>query len=114
MDNTENNKSPGVTVSDMKEYMNIDDEEDTVIQELIDTAEEDVRDNIDSSIDLDFYRQYKKFNQAVRILVDFSYFNRGNLSEVKLAYPPSYAYFINGIRWKVRREVHENSSSSTS
>ena len=66
-----------------------------------------------ASIDLEKYREYKLFNQAVKTLVDFTYYNRGNLGEQKIAYPPSYQYMINGIRWKIRGAYSANSSSAT-
>lgn len=106
--------SSAVSVADMQAYLNLDSDEDTaVLQALIDVAEADIQGSIDDSIDLEIYRKYKLFNQAVKTLVDFTYYNRGNLGEQKIAYPPSYQYMINGIRWKIRGAYSANSSSAT-
>ncbi|MCT8389578.1 phage gp6-like head-tail connector protein [Leuconostoc holzapfelii] len=96
----ENDPRAPVTVSDMQEYLAIDGD-DVVLQNLIDYAEEDARSSIDSSIDISIYRQLTIFNQAVRTLVDFNYYNRGALSGQQIAYPKSYQYMLNKIRWKV-------------
>ncbi|MCT3364790.1 phage gp6-like head-tail connector protein, partial [Lacticaseibacillus paracasei] len=53
---------------------------------------------------VEVYRKYHLFNQAVRVLVDFMYYSRGTLSDQTKAYPPSYAYMINSIRWKIQRD----------
>ncbi|USI45471.1 head-tail connector protein [Leuconostoc mesenteroides] len=92
--------STGVTVGDMQEYLAIDGDDD-VLKSLIDYAEEDARGSIDSTIDIEIYRKLPIFNQAVRTLVDFNYYNRGALSGQQIAYPKSYQYMLNKIRWKV-------------
>ncbi|KRM09540.1 hypothetical protein FD16_GL001769 [Paucilactobacillus suebicus DSM 5007 = KCTC 3549] len=103
-----------VSVADMQAYLNLDSDEDAdVLQSLIDVAEIDIQGSIDDNIELEKYREYKLFNQAVKTLVDFTYYNRGNLGEQKIAYPPSYQYMINGIRWKIRGAYSANSSSAT-
>lgn len=103
-----------VSAADMQAYLNLDSDEDTaVLQSLIDVAEADIKGSIDDNIDLEKYREYKLFNQAVKTLVDFTYYNRGNLGEQKIAYPPSYQYMINSIRWKIRGADSANSSSAT-
>lgn len=96
--------SNGVTVADMQAYLAVDDNED-VLQSLIDMAEADVVNNIGRDIDIETYRADKMFNQAVRLLVDFTYNNRGGLADLTLAYPPAYAYFLNGMRWRIPQEV---------
>lgn len=96
----DNDPRAPVTVADMQEYLAIDGD-DVVLQNLIDYAEEDARSSIDSSIDISIYRQLTIFNQAVRTLVDFNYYNRGALSGQQIAYPKSYQYMLNKIRWKV-------------
>ncbi|GEK28516.1 head-tail connector protein [Furfurilactobacillus siliginis] len=101
-------KSDGVTVENMQQYLNVDGD-DTILQDLINMAEKDVQGAIASDIDLEKYRKYDLFNQAVRVMVDFTYFGRGELAKTGLAYPPSYLYMINGIRWKIRRDERENS-----
>lgn len=102
-----------VTVSNMQEYLNLDSDMDAeILQDLIDMAQEDIRNAVDLNIPLEFYQQYPVFNQAVRTMVDFTYYNRGELGEQKIGYPPSYQYMVNGIRWRVRREyANENSNS---
>jgi len=92
--------STGVTVGDMQEYLAIDGDDD-VLKSLIGYAEEDARGSIDSTIDIEIYRKLPIFNQAVRTLVDFNYYNRGALSGQQIAYPKSYQYMLNKIRWKV-------------
>ncbi|OSP81177.1 DNA packaging-like protein [Leuconostoc citreum] len=92
--------STGIEVSDMQDYLAIDGDED-VLKSLIEYAEEDARGSIDSSIDIEVYRKLPIFNQAVRTLVDFNYYNRGALSGQQIAYPKSYQYMLNKIRWKV-------------
>ncbi|MGV0167607.1 head-tail connector protein [Furfurilactobacillus sp. WILCCON 0119] len=93
----------GVTVANMQQYLNVDGD-DEILQQLINMAEEDVMGAIDDMIDVKKYRKFERFNQAVRVLVDFTYFGRGELTTTGLAYPPSYLYMINGIRWKIRRQ----------
>ncbi|KRM95961.1 hypothetical protein FC19_GL001442 [Liquorilactobacillus aquaticus DSM 21051] len=100
----------GVNTSDMQKYLNLDNGIDTdVLEDLISMAEEDIMGNIDPTVDVSVYRGYKLFNQAVKVFVDFNYYNRGELATVQDAYPPSYLYMINGIRWKIRRAKNENS-----
>lgn len=92
--------STGVTVANMQDYLAIDGDE-TVLQELIDYAEADAIGSINSEIDVEVYRKLPIFNQAIRTLVDFNYYNRGVLSGQQIAYPKSYQYMLNKIRWKV-------------
>lgn len=92
--------STGVTVANMQDYLAIDGDE-TVLQELIDYAEADAIGSINSVIDVEVYRKLPIFNQAIRTLVDFNYYNRGALSGQQIAYPKSYQYMLNKIRWKV-------------
>lgn len=92
--------STGVTVANMQDYLAIDGDE-TVLQELIDYAEADAIGSINSGIDVEVYRKLPIFNQAIRTLVDFNYYNRGTLSGQQIAYPKSYQYMLNKIRWKV-------------
>lgn len=92
--------STGVTVANMQDYLAIDGDE-TVLQELIDYAEADAIGSINSEIDVEVYRKLPIFNQAIRTLVDFNYYNRGALSGQQIAYPKSYQYMLNKIRWKV-------------
>ncbi|WP_431060955.1 head-tail connector protein [Weissella paramesenteroides] len=92
--------STGVTVANMQDYLAIDGDE-TVLQELIDYAEADAIGSINSGIDVEVYRKLPIFNQAIRTLVDFNYYNRGALSGQQIAYPKSYQYMLNKIRWKV-------------
>ncbi|KRN36114.1 head-tail connector protein [Lactiplantibacillus plantarum] len=109
----------GVTVENMQDYLNVDGDE-SVIQSLISMAESDVIGNIDDTIPVETYRKYYQFNQAVRVMVDFMYFNRGNLGVTyssgnnasQVPYPAPYLYLINGIRWKIRRDYNENSGQS--
>jgi uncharacterized phage protein (predicted DNA packaging) len=104
----------GVTLASMQEYLNLDSDMDTgVIQQLISMAEDAIRGAIDGDIAVEAYRKYSLFNQAVRVLVDFNYYARGTLSDQQLAYPPSYLYMVNSIRWKIRRDERENGSQST-
>lgn len=94
----------GVTVGDVRAYLRLDEDSDndTVLQHLIDAAEADASGAIDDTVGIDVYRGYPMFNQAVRVLVDFNYYNRGQLSQNTLAYPPSYQYMLNSIRFKVK------------
>lgn len=92
--------STGVTVANMQDYLAIDGDE-IVLQELIDYAEADAIGSINSGIDVEVYRKLPIFNQAIRTLVDFNYYNRGALSGQQIAYPKSYQYMLNKIRWKV-------------
>lgn len=92
--------STGVTVEDMQNYLAIDGDDD-VLKSLIEYSEADAIGSIDSTIDISVYRALPIFNQAVRTLVDFNYYNRGALSGQQIAYPKSYQYMLNKIRWKV-------------
>ncbi|WP_338209313.1 head-tail connector protein [Lactiplantibacillus paraxiangfangensis] len=99
----------GVTPKDMQNYLALDDDVDTsVLQDMIDEAESGIMSDIGLDVDAEKYRKYKQFNQAVKTMVDFNYFNRGNLAEMKLAYPPSYLLMINRLRWKIRRDDNED------
>lgn len=95
----------GVTPEDMQQYLNLDTNGDaSVLAGMISTAEEAIIGAIDDTIAVEAYRKYPLFNQAVRVLVDFMYYSRGTLSDQSRAYPPSYAYMINSIRWKIQRD----------
>lgn len=95
----------GVTADDMQSYLNLDTDGDaSILEGLISTAESAVMNAIDDTIAVEVYRTYPLFNQAVRVLVDFMYYSRGTLSDQIKAYPPSYAYMINSIRWKIQRD----------
>lgn len=95
----------GVTPEDMQQYLNLDTNGDaSVLAGMISTAEEAIIGAIDDTIAVKVYRTYPLFNQAVRVLVDFMYYSRGTLSDQSKAYPPSYAYMINSIRWKIQRD----------
>ena len=95
----------GVTPEDMQQYLNLDTDGDaSVLADMISTAEDAVTGAIDDTIGIDVYRAYPLFNQAVRVLVDYMYYSRGALSDQNKAYPPSYAYMINSIRWKIQRD----------
>lgn len=95
----------GVTADDMQSYLNLDSDGDaSILEGLISTAESAVMNAIDDTIAVEVYRKYPLFNQAVRVLVDFMYYSRGTLSDQSKAYPPSYAYMINSIRWKIQRD----------
>lgn len=95
----------GVTADDMQSYLNLDTDGDTkILNSLINTAESAVMNAIDDTIAVEVYRTYPLFNQAVRVLVDFMYYSRGTLSDQTKAYPPSFAYMINSIRWKIQRD----------
>lgn len=95
----------GVTADDMQSYLNLDTDSDAqILNSLINTAESAVMNAIDDTIAVEVYRTYPLFNQAVRVLVDFMYYSRGTLSDQIKAYPPSYAYMINSIRWKIKRD----------
>lgn len=95
----------GVTADDMQSYLNLDSDGDaSILEDLISTAESAVMNAIDDTIAVEVYRTYPLFNQAVRVLVDYMYYSRGALSDQNKAYPPSYAYMINSIRWKIQRD----------
>ncbi|KRO14236.1 hypothetical protein IV64_GL001720 [Lactiplantibacillus xiangfangensis] len=101
----------GVSPKDMQDYLSLDDDVDTsILKDLIEEAEDGIISDIGLDVNVDKYRSYKQFNQAVKTMVDFNYFNRGNLAELKLAYPPSYLLMINRIRWKIRRDSNEDVS----
>lgn len=95
----------GVTPEDMQKYLNLDADGDaSILADMISTAESAVMNAIDDTIAVGVYRTYPLFNQAVRVLVDYMYYSRGDLSDQTKAYPPSYAYMINSIRWKIQRD----------
>lgn len=94
-----------VTADDMQSYLNLDTDGDAqILNSLINTAESAVMNAVDDTIAVEVYRTYPLFNQAVRVLVDFMYYSRGTLSDQSKAYPPSFAYMINSIRWKIQRD----------
>lgn len=105
-----------VTVKIMQDYLDLDDGMDNdILSGFINTAGEMVQGDISYEIPLKFYEKYFRFNQAVKILVDFWYYNRGNLTGSSYPYPPSYRRMVNSMRWKIRRdwgELDENSRSS--
>ncbi|MCH3989872.1 MAG: head-tail connector protein [Lactobacillus sp.] len=96
----------GVTVQELREYLQNDGLSDAFLQGLIDDAENNARNSIDDSLDLDVCRKYPDFNMAVKILADFENWMRGQHTSVDMAYPRSYLYRLNQCRWKIRREQH--------
>lgn len=102
-----------VTVEDMQDYLGLDEDMDEkVLQDLIDTAVETVQGDIDDTIPDNFYLKYSRYFQSVKILVDFWYFNRGNLTGSNYPYPPSYLRMINSFRWKIKRDWSTSNENS--
>ncbi|EJN93117.1 head-tail connector protein [Oenococcus oeni] len=89
-----------VTPAIMQDYLKVEADE-SVLQDLITTSEIETQNAINSDIPLTVYRTYSVFNQAVKTLVDFLYFSRGDQSDQKVAYPLSYQFLLNNLRWKV-------------
>lgn len=86
-----------VTVDDMQDYMAVDTDTDkNVIQGLINSAEIEISSMVSTTINLDFLRSQPLFNTAVRTLVDFWYFNRGNNGGTR-EYPAGFSEMVNRI-----------------
>lgn len=101
----------GVTLADMQEYLAVDGDEN-LITNLIATAESVSIASIGGTKTIDYYRSLPNFNQAVRILVDFWFFNRGLTDSIELAYPHTYQMLLNTIRFKVG-DSDEDSNTTT-
>ncbi len=86
-----------VTVEDMQDYMAVDaDTDKTVIQNLIDSAGVTIASMVSSTLSVDILSTQPLFNTAVRTLVDFWYFNRGNNGGTR-EYPAGFSEMINRI-----------------
>lgn len=86
-----------VTVDDMQDYMAVDaDTDKNVIQNLINSAEIEISSMVSASISLETLRDQSLFNTAVRTLVDFWYFNRGNNGSTR-EYPAGFKEMVNRI-----------------
>lgn len=99
----------GVTVSEMQDYLAVDGD-DSLIENLISTAEAVSMNSIGRTQTIDYYRSLPNFNQCVRILVDFWYFNRGLTDSIEMAYPHTYQMLLNTIRFKTG-DGDENSNT---
>jgi len=86
-----------VTVEDMQDYMAVDaDTDKTVIQNLIDSAGVTIASMVSSTLSVDILSTQPLFNTAVRTLVDFWYFNRGNNGS-KREYPAGFSEMVNRL-----------------
>jgi uncharacterized phage protein (predicted DNA packaging) len=102
----------GVTVADMQEYLRVDGDEQ-IISNLIITAEQLIVSAIEPNEKIEEYRKYPQFNQAVRVMVDYQYFGRGQLSSQTDQWPTSFKMMLNSIRWQVIRN-YGNKQTNTS
>lgn len=67
-----------ITVSEIQNSLRLDGSIDTdLIQRYINTAENYVKNAVNSSVDLSIYRQIDVFNSAVALLTEFYYQSRG-------------------------------------
>lgn len=94
----------GVTVEDLREYIGNPNLSDDYLKRLIADSEANAMGTIDDSISIEEYRKYHDFNQAVRILCDFENWARGQHTSLTMAYPPSYVYRLNQVRYKILGE----------
>lgn len=95
----------GVTVDELREYLQNDSLSDKFLQGLIDDAENNARNSIGDDIDIETCRKYPDFDMAVKILADFENWARGQHTTITMAYPRSYLYRLNQCRWKIRRDA---------
>lgn len=91
----------GVTVDDLREYIGNPALSDHYLQTLISDSEANAKGAIDDSVPIETYRKYPDFNQAVRILADFENWARGQHTTLSIAYPRSYLYRINSVKYKI-------------
>lgn len=95
-------ETAGVSVEDMQEYLRVDGDEQ-VISNLIAVSERLIMDAIEPKEKIEEYRKYPQFNQAVKVMVDYQYFSRGQLSSQSEQWPASFKLMLNSIRWQVIR-----------
>lgn len=71
-----------IRVEDIQNSLRLDGQIDAnLIQRYINTAENYVRNAVDSSVDLSVYRQFDEFNSAVALLTEFYYQTRGEATD---------------------------------
>lgn len=102
-------ESTGVTVEDMQNYLRVDGDEQ-IISDLITVAEQLIISAIEPHEKIEEYRKYPQFNQAVRVMVDYQYFGRGQLSSQTEQWPASFKMMLNSIRWQVIRNYGDKQS----
>lgn len=67
-----------ITVKEMQNSLRLDGDIDAdLIQRYINTAENYVKNAVDSTVDLSVYRNIDEFNSAVALLTEFYYQTRG-------------------------------------
>lgn len=88
-----------ITVSEMQNSLRLDSNIDVdLIQRYINTAENYVKNAVDSSIELSTYRQYDEFNSAVALLVEFYYQTRGEATDSPSKRPFEVTALIGQLR----------------
>ena len=71
-----------ITLQEMQNSLRLDGNIDIdLIQRYINTAENYVKNAVDSTVDLSVYRQFDEFNSAVALLVEFYYQTRGEATD---------------------------------
>lgn len=71
-----------ITVQEMQNSLRLDGNIDAdLIKRYINTAENYVKNAVDSSVDLSVYRQFDEFNSAVALLTEFYYQTRGEATD---------------------------------
>ena len=71
-----------ITVEDIQNSLRLDSNIDvSLIQRYINTAENYVKNAVDSTVDLSVYRNIDEFNSAVALLTEFYYQTRGEATD---------------------------------
>lgn len=71
-----------ITVPEIQNSLRLDGSFDTdLIQRYINTAENYVKNAVDSTVDLSVYRQFDEFNSAVALLTEFYYQTRAEATD---------------------------------
>lgn len=71
-----------ITVQEMQNSLRLDGDIDAdLIQRYINTAENYVKNAVDSTVDLSVYRQFDEFNSAVALLTEFYYQTRAEATD---------------------------------
>lgn len=71
-----------ITVQEMQNSLRLDGDIDAdLIERYIKTAENYVKNAVDSTVDLSVYRQFDEFNSAVALLTEFYYQTRAEATD---------------------------------
>lgn len=88
-----------ITVKEMQNSLRLDGDIDAdLIQRYINTAENYVKNAVDSTVDLSVYRNIEEFNSAVALLTEFYYQTRGEATDTPSKRPYEVTAIIEQLK----------------